>query len=106
MIMTRQEIEEWVDQLARKYGELACKYVETHDDKKIVEELYELVRELEKLKNEIIGLETQGLAPGSSPVTCNALTREEIEEQMDKLARKYVETHDPEIPEEIYKLAR
>jgi len=25
MIMTRQEIEEWVDQLARKYGELACK---------------------------------------------------------------------------------
>ena len=72
MIMTRQEIEEWVDQLARKYGELACKYVETRDDKKIVEELYELVRELEKLKNEIIGLETQGLAPGSSPVTCSA----------------------------------
>ena len=34
------------------------------------------------------------------------MTREEIEEQMDKLARKYVETHDPEIPEEIYKLAR
>jgi hypothetical protein len=31
------------------------------------------------------------------------MTREEIEEQMDKLARKYVETHDPEIPEEIYK---
>jgi hypothetical protein len=71
MIMTRQEIEEWVDQLARKYGELACKYVETHDEKKIVEELYELVRELERLKHEIIGLETQGLAPGS-PVTCSA----------------------------------
>ena len=67
--MTRQEIEEWVDQLSRKYGELACKYVETRDNKKIVEELYELVRELEKLKNEIIGLETHGLAPGSSPVT-------------------------------------
>ena len=45
----------------------ARKYVETHDDKKIVEELYELVRELEKLKNELIGLETQGLAPGSRP---------------------------------------
>jgi hypothetical protein len=72
MIMTRQEIEEWVDQLARKYGELACKYVETHDDKKIVEELYELVRELEKLKNELIGLDTLGLAPESSPVTCSA----------------------------------
>ena len=72
MMMTRQEIEEWVDQLARKYGELACKYVETHDDKKIVEELYELVRELEKLKNELIGLETQGLAPGSRSVTRSA----------------------------------
>jgi hypothetical protein len=52
--MTRQEIEQWVDQLARKYGELACQYVETHDDKKIVEELYELVRELEKLKKELL----------------------------------------------------
>jgi hypothetical protein len=71
-IMTRQEIEQWVDQLARKYGELACQYVETYDDKKIVEELYELVRDLEKLKNELIGLETQGLAPGSNPVICSA----------------------------------
>jgi metal-sulfur cluster biosynthetic enzyme len=34
------------------------------------------------------------------------MTREEIEEQMDELARKYIEIHDPEIPEEIYKLAR
>ena len=56
MIMTRQEIEEWVDQLARKYGELACKYGDTRDDKRIVEELYELARELEKLKKEVIGL--------------------------------------------------
>ena len=33
------------------------------------------------------------------------ITREEIEEQMDQLARKYVETHDKEIVEELYKLA-
>ena len=61
IIMTRQEIEEWVDQLARKYGDLACKYSETRDDKRIVEELYELARELEKLKKEVIGLKTQAL---------------------------------------------
>jgi hypothetical protein len=30
----------------------ARKYVETRDEKKIVEELYELVRELEKLEKE------------------------------------------------------
>jgi hypothetical protein len=34
------------------------------------------------------------------------MTREEILEKMDELARKYVETHDPKIPYEIYKLAR
>ena len=34
------------------------------------------------------------------------LTGEEIEQKMDELARKYVETHDPEIPYEIYRLAR
>jgi hypothetical protein len=34
------------------------------------------------------------------------ITREEIEKRMDELARKYVETHDPEIPQEIYRLAR
>jgi hypothetical protein len=28
------------------------------------------------------------------------MTREEIEKKMDELARKYVETHDPEIREE------
>jgi hypothetical protein len=33
------------------------------------------------------------------------MTREEIEQKMDELAREYVETHDPEIPEEIYRLA-
>jgi hypothetical protein len=30
------------------------------------------------------------------------MTREEIEGEMDKLARKYVETHDPEIIEALY----
>jgi FKBP-type peptidyl-prolyl cis-trans isomerase (trigger factor) len=33
------------------------------------------------------------------------MTREEIEQRMDELAREY-ETHDPEIPAEIYRLAR
>jgi poly-D-alanine transfer protein DltD len=32
--------------------------------------------------------------------------REEIEQKMDELARKYTETRDPEIREEIYKLGR
>ena len=40
--MTREEIERRMDELARKY-------VETHDQK-IVEALYELARELEKLE--------------------------------------------------------
>jgi metal-sulfur cluster biosynthetic enzyme len=35
-----------------------------------------------------------------------AMTREEIEQKMDELAREYHDTHDPEIPEEIYELAR
>ena len=34
------------------------------------------------------------------------ITREEIERRMDELARKYVETRDPEIREEIYRLGR
>jgi hypothetical protein len=33
------------------------------------------------------------------------VTREEIEQKMDELARKYVETHAPEIREEICSLA-
>ena len=32
------------------------------------------------------------------------MTREEIEKRMDELARKYVETRDHEIIEELYKL--
>ena len=34
------------------------------------------------------------------------MTRQEIEQKMDELAREYHETRDPEIPEEIYELAR
>ena len=34
------------------------------------------------------------------------MTRQEIEQKMDELAREYRDTHDPEIPEEIYALAR
>jgi histone H3/H4 len=33
------------------------------------------------------------------------LTREQIEKRIDELARKYVETHDKEIIEELYELA-
>ena len=34
------------------------------------------------------------------------MTPEEIEKRMDELARKYVETRDKEIPQELYQLAR
>src|SRR4029434_2662291 len=34
------------------------------------------------------------------------VTREDIEQKMDELAREFADTHDPEIPEEIFELAR
>jgi hypothetical protein len=34
------------------------------------------------------------------------MTREQIEERMNELARKYLQTHDPKIPYELYELAR
>jgi len=34
------------------------------------------------------------------------MTREEIEQRMDELAREFAKTHDREIAEEIYELAR
>ena len=34
------------------------------------------------------------------------MTRQEIKEKMDELAREYHDTRDPEIPEEIFELAR
>jgi hypothetical protein len=34
------------------------------------------------------------------------MTREEIEKRMDDLAREYAKTHDREIAEEIFELAR
>ena len=34
------------------------------------------------------------------------MTRQEIEQKMDELAREYYETHNLEIPEEIFELAR
>jgi hypothetical protein len=33
------------------------------------------------------------------------MTRQEIEKQLDELTRKYVETHDPEVREQIYRLS-
>jgi len=35
----------------------------------------------------------------------DTVTRQEIEQRMDGLAREYHDTHDPEIPEEIFELA-
>jgi len=52
--MAREDIAEQINELARKYVELGRKYAETRDDKKIVEGLYELVRELGKLKKELL----------------------------------------------------
>jgi hypothetical protein len=34
------------------------------------------------------------------------MTRGEIEQRMDELAREYHDTDDPEIPEEIFELTR
>jgi hypothetical protein len=34
------------------------------------------------------------------------VSHQEIKQKMDKLAREFAETHDPEIPEEIFELAR
>ena len=34
------------------------------------------------------------------------MTRQEIEQKIDELAREYYDTHDPEIPDEIFELAR
>jgi hypothetical protein len=34
--------------------------------------------------------------------TATLMTRQEIEQKMDELAREYHDTHDPEIPEEIF----
>ena len=54
MIMDREDITERINEVARKYIELARKYAETRDDKKIVEELYTLLRELGKLREELL----------------------------------------------------
>jgi predicted AlkP superfamily phosphohydrolase/phosphomutase len=41
-----------------------------------------------------------------SKARASDMAREVIERKMDELTRKYVETRDPEIREEIYKLAK
>jgi hypothetical protein len=33
------------------------------------------------------------------------MTRQEIQQKMDELAREFAESHAPKIPEEIYELA-
>jgi hypothetical protein len=54
IVLTREEIEEWLDQLSRKVERAHKSYLQTRDDKKIVDELYELVLELEKLRRELL----------------------------------------------------
>jgi FKBP-type peptidyl-prolyl cis-trans isomerase (trigger factor) len=39
-------------------------------------------------------------------ISAPTMTREEIEQKMDELAWEYHEMHNPEIREEIYRLAR
>ena len=34
------------------------------------------------------------------------MTREEMDRRMDDLAREYLETHNPEIQKELYRLSR
>ena len=58
MIMTREEIEKRIDELARKY-------VETHD-RKIIEELYELALEQRKLEKKILTDQPAGYRCGQS----------------------------------------
>jgi hypothetical protein len=43
----------------------------------------------------------QSLLIRGHPGICSPVTREEIEQRMDELAREFAETHDPAIPEEI-----
>ena len=47
MIIAREDVAERINEVARKYAE-------TRDDKKIVEELYALLRELGKLREELL----------------------------------------------------
>jgi hypothetical protein len=64
IVLSREEIEERIDELGSKI-ELAYKYyLNTRDDKTIVEELYKLARELEKLRKEVLLTRNSGLAPG------------------------------------------
>jgi hypothetical protein len=39
-------------------------------------------------------------------IYADPVTRQEIEQKMDELAREYHDKHDPEIPEKIFELAR
>jgi hypothetical protein len=45
------------------------------------------------------------LARGQARRYAVTMNREEIEQKMDELAREFAETHDPEVRDEIYRLA-
>jgi hypothetical protein len=82
IVLTRKKIEERIDELGGKI-ELAYKnYLNTRDDKTIVEELYRLTRELEKLRKEIIRLENRPRARDLVEVSDVSMpTGEEIEQK-------------------------
>jgi hypothetical protein len=46
------------------------------------------------------------LIRGQGQSYAEPVTRQEIEQKMDELAREYYDTHDPEIPEKIFEPAR
>jgi hypothetical protein len=82
IVLTRKKIEERIDELGSKI-ELAYKdYLNTRDDKTVVEELYRLTRELEKLRKEIIRLENRPRARDLVEVSDVSMpTGEEIEQK-------------------------
>jgi hypothetical protein len=54
----------------------------------------------------IAGNRAAAIDSWSSPVICSARDPPRDRAKMAELAREYHDTHDPEIPEEIYELAR
>jgi hypothetical protein len=88
IVLTRKKIEERIDELGGKI-ELAYKnYLNTRDDKTIVEELYRLTRELEKVRKDIIRLEDRPRARDLVEVSDVSIPpAKRSRKKMDELAR-------------------
>jgi hypothetical protein len=62
---------------------------------------------VDRIAKAIDNIQLKDTAKGEcSALFVEKMTRQEIEKQMDELARKYVETHDRKIVDELYELAR